>query len=140
MHTRPRRIQPQPRRRQRRQTIQHIKRINGKLLLVPADPARPSLVDALRLAGARIEGFFREHGVFLDVVADEEDGREGVGELQDAEGADEGGEVGDLRDGGGDDPGEDPVDGDWGGLVREGRGGGGGRTEGDPDELSHLFI
>jgi hypothetical protein len=132
MHTRPRRIQPQPRRRQRRQTIQHIKRINGKLLLVPADPARPSLVDALRLAGARIEGFFREHGVFLDVVADEEDGREGVGELQDAEGADEGGEVGDLRDGGGDDPGEDPVDGDWGGLVREGRGGGWGTNRGRP--------
>jgi hypothetical protein len=81
MHPRPTRIQPQPRRRQRRQTIQHIKRINGKFLLIPPNPARPSLINALRLAGARIEGFLGEHGVFLDVVADEEDGGEGVGEL-----------------------------------------------------------
>jgi hypothetical protein len=81
MHARPRRIQPQPRRRQRRQTIQHIKRINGKLLLIPPNPAGPTLIHALRLPRARIKGFFGEHSVFLDVVADEEDGGEGVGEL-----------------------------------------------------------
>lgn len=41
-------------------------------------------------------------------------GRERVGELEDADGGDDGGEAGEVGDGGGDDEGDGPVDGDEG--------------------------
>ena len=49
------------------------------------------------------------HRVFLDLEAEGEDGREGVCKLQDADCADEAGDVGKLRDGGADYPCESPV-------------------------------
>jgi len=56
----------------------------------------------------------RGHCISLDLEAEGEDGGEGVCELQDADGADEAGDVGELRDGGADDPGDGPVGGDEG--------------------------
>ncbi len=70
--------------------------------------------------GVLVEGFAGEHGALLDLEADFQERREGVGEVADAEGADEGGDVAEFGDGAGDDEGEGPVDGD----------------HGDPDEFS----
>lgn len=54
---------------------------------------------------------FGQHGALLDLEADLEERREGVGEVADAEGADERLEVAEVGDGGGDDEGERPVHG-----------------------------
>ena len=54
-------------------------------------------------------------GVEFDVVADGEPGREGVAELDDAEGGDDGDKAEEVGDGGGDDEGEGPVEGDYDG-------------------------
>lgn len=58
-----------------------------------------------------------------DFEAEHEERREGVCELQDADGCDERGKVRELRDGGGDDEGDAPVD----------------RDNGNPEELTPLL-
>jgi hypothetical protein len=62
----------------------------------------------------RIKDLAGHDGVVLHAVADAEERGKGVGELEDAGGADEGGQVADLRDRSCDDPGENPVDWDQG--------------------------
>lgn len=78
MHSRPRTIQSQPTNHKRTEAIDNIKSIKGKLLLVTSHPALESSIDAVGDAGAGIEAFFWEDGVFLAVIANEEDWREGV--------------------------------------------------------------
>ena len=63
-------------------------------------------------AGGRVEALVGAHGVLLDEVPERERGGEGVAELDDAEGGDDGDEAEEVRDGGGDDEGDGPVDGD----------------------------
>jgi hypothetical protein len=67
------------------------------------------MVLALDNSSGRIESLVGEHGITLSFEANHQNGWEGVGKLQDTQGSDECGEQGDLRDGGGDDKGEDPV-------------------------------
>lgn len=74
------------------------------------------------LARLCVKVLFGEHGGLLDHEADAQEGGEGVGEVADADGADEGAKVAEEGDGGGDDESEGPVDGD----------------EDDPDELAGL--
>lgn len=50
-----------------------------------------------------------DDGVALDAVGDVQDGREGVGELQDARCRDDGGEAGEIGNGGADDESDGPV-------------------------------
>lgn len=81
MHTNNGGINPQASRCERAQEEDDIKSIEEELLLVPAHPALEAVVDAFGLARARVEFFLGQHGVFLAVVADHEDGWESVGEL-----------------------------------------------------------
>ena len=62
-------------------------------------------------AGGGIEALVRAHGVLLDEVPQRERGREGVAELDDAEGSDDGDEAEEVGDRGRDDEGHGPVDG-----------------------------
>ena len=91
MHPDHARIDAQPRRRERRDAVHHVEGIQREVLLVPAHPARPAAVDAFGYAGARVEFLLRQHRVALHAVPDDEEGREGVRELENAGGADEGG-------------------------------------------------
>jgi hypothetical protein len=50
------------------------------------------------------------HGSLLDPVIGRKHGREGVGELQDTESGNDGGETGEVGDTGGQDEGDGPVD------------------------------
>jgi len=61
-----------------------------------------------------VKAFVWQHGAFLDLEADLQEGWEGVGEVANAKGADEGGDVAELGDGAGHDEGEGPVDGNHG--------------------------
>lgn len=62
------------------------------------------------LAGGGVESLAGLDGTLLDHEADVEHGRERVGELQNASGGDEAGQIADLWDGGGDEEGDAPVD------------------------------
>ena len=79
-------------------------------------------------AGGGVEALATPEGVLLDVEGEVEERGEGVGELEDAHGGDDGGEAGEVGDGGRDDEGGGPVDGDRGdpdpfaGFVGEGWG------------------
>ncbi len=95
------------------------------------EPSRPPLEAVIHIvirAGGRVKLLLGEHGVLLDLKPEGQDSREGIGELQDAEGTHETGDVGKLGDGGADDKGDCPVDGDQGypqpftGCGSEGRG------------------
>ena len=77
--------------RQRRKRVSKVKGVPPHLLLVATDPALHAAIHALGLACARIKLFLWEHGVFLDVVADQKEGWKCVGELEDAGCAYEGG-------------------------------------------------
>jgi hypothetical protein len=117
MHTRDRGPDSQTGRCQRAEAVEHVKSVDEELLFVASDPALQATVHTISDAGSGIKFFLREHGILLDVVADYEHGRKRVGELQDTSGANEGGEICDLRDGGCDYPCEGPVDWDCGGFV-----------------------
>ena len=104
LNTLPRPIHPQTRHRRRpkekhqiKQLIHHIPREE------PAFPAGEVAPCVALLVDLRVDAH---------LVAEEEEGREGVGELHDADCGDEGGDGLDLRDGGADDEGEGPVDDD----------------------------
>ena len=66
------------------------------------------------MAGGRVKALVGAHGVLLAHVCDGEDGREGVCEVEDAEGGDDGGEADEVGDAGADYEGDGPVDGDEG--------------------------
>lgn len=104
------------------QEIKDIKRGQEKRPLVPTPPALHPAVHTGELLVHLVELLFRQDGAFLDLEADLEERREGVGEVADAEGADEGADVAEFGDCSGHDEGEGPVDGD----------------HADPDELSSL--
>jgi len=89
---------------------------------VPSDPTLDAGIVSRGDTGVGIETLAWERGVDLASVADVQDGGEGVGEVQDQEGADETGDAVQVGDGGGDDEGDDPVDG----------------AEGVPEELALL--
>ena len=80
------------------------------------------------LAGGGIEALAGAEGVLFGVVGDVQPGREGVCELDDADGGYDSGEAGEGGDGGADYEGDRPVDGDDGhpeefaALLGEGRG------------------
>jgi len=105
-------ITTQPTNDQTPQKIQDIEATHPETLLISPPPPLPSIIESSVSAGFGIEGFFGEHGVLLDVEAEFQQGREGVGEVADAEGADEGGDVADVGDCRGDYVGDGPVDGD----------------------------
>lgn len=79
--------------------------------LEASDPPLETSINTVVGASRRVEGLLGDHGVLLDLEAEGQDRGEGVRELQDADGAYEAGDVGELRDGGADYPGECPVGG-----------------------------
>ena len=93
---------------------QHVENVEGLDVPLSSKPAlEPSEagIETRDPSRGRVEALAGLHGVLPDFETEHEEGREGVGELQDAGGGDEGGQVGELGDGGGDDEGDDPVDG-----------------------------
>ena len=74
-------------------------------------PATYAVVEARDLPRGGVEAFVGSYRVLVDSEAEGHDWRERVGELQDADGGDEGGELEEGRDRGCDDEGDGPVDG-----------------------------
>lgn len=111
MHTEHTGIDPQTSHTQARHEVNDVESVAEKLLLVATNPSSHAMVGSLGLSANRVKGLRVEHGVFLDVVCDHEDWRESERELQDESSSDEGGEDGDLRNRGGHDEGESPVEG-----------------------------
>jgi len=107
------------------ETTKEVDRVNDvdvPVNLESADPALETGIVAGSNASVGIEALAWQRGVDLASVADVEDGGEGVGEVEDQEGADEAGDAVEVGDGGGDDEGDDPVDG----------------AQGIPEELAFL--
>lgn len=75
------------------------------------------------LSGCDVKVLFRQHGSLLDHETDAKQGWEGVGEVADTDGTNEGTEVSKKRDGTSDDKGKSPVD----------------RNKNYPDEFASLF-
>ena len=97
--------------RQARNNVNRRRQTDSPALLEPTDPAAGTLIHPDRLAGVRVETLARQDGGFLDGVAEVEHSGEAVGEVDHEEGADEADDAADVRDGGGDEEGQDPVDG-----------------------------
>ena len=111
MHTKNTGIDSQTSHTQARHEVNDVESVAEKLLFVAANPPSHAMVRSLSLSADRVERLRVEHGVFLDVICDHEYWRESERELQDESSSDEGGEDGDLRDRGGHDEGESPVEG-----------------------------
>lgn len=79
----------------------------------PGPPPHPRIVPGDLLA-YRIESFALQHGVLLNLVAEHENRRERVRELQDTRCCNQSREVADLRSGSVNDEGETPINGDNG--------------------------
>jgi hypothetical protein len=103
-------IAAQPTHHQGPQKVKDIKTRQQPTLPIPPHPPPPSPILPDILLRLLIKPLRRQHGALLDLEADLEEGREGVGEVADAEGADEGADVAELGDGAGHDEGEGPVD------------------------------
>jgi hypothetical protein len=97
--------------RQPRNNINRRRQTDGPALLETPDPAAGALIHADRLAGVRVEALAGQDGGLLDGVAEVEHSGEAVGKVDHEEGADEADDAADVGDGGGDDEGQDPVDG-----------------------------
>lgn len=116
-------------RRQRAQTVDDIEHVQVPVTGHEA-PHHPLDARVLQgdLAGGRVEALAAAEGVLLDVEGEVQEGGEAVGELDDAEGGDEGDEAREVGDGGADDESDGPVYGDQGhpeelaALVGEGWG------------------
>jgi hypothetical protein len=61
--------------------------------------------------GVGVEALSWERSVDLASITDVQDGGEGIGEVEDQKGANETGDTVEIRDGGGNDESDDPVDG-----------------------------
>ena len=84
----------QPRRRQGPQQINDVPSIQVPILChePPHEPLHPAIVQR-DLSRSGIEPLAVAQGVLLDVEGDVQQGGEGVGELDDADGGDDGGEA-----------------------------------------------
>ena len=103
----------QPSRRQGTQEIQNVPHI--QIPIPRHEPPHQSLharVLQTDLARNGVVALAALQGVLLDVEGEVQEGREGVGELQDAGCRDDGREARESGDGGADDEGDGPVDGD----------------------------
>ena len=89
MHGYSRGIKSQSRCSKRSKTVQDIEGVDRPLLLVTSNLTLDTAVHALDFASDRVELFFGKHGVLLNVVTDNKHWRESIGELQDAQRADE---------------------------------------------------
>ena len=119
----------QPGRRERAQKVNNIPHI--QVPIPRHEPPHQSLharVLQTDLSRDGVVALAAAEGVLLDVEGEVQEWGEGVGELQDAGGGDDGREAGEGGDGGTDDEGDGPVDGDedhpeeFAVLVSEGRG------------------
>ena len=88
-----------------------IEEIEPQLLAETTRPPLHATIVTHHSSGNGIKTFARKHSVFLDEVAQHEKWWKGVGELQDASCSDEAGEIANLREGGGDNESDSPVDG-----------------------------
>ncbi len=105
----------QPARRQRAQKVNDVPHI--QIPVAGHEAAHHSLDAAVvqrDLPRDGVEALAAAQGVLLDVEGEVQPGGEGVGEVEDAGGGDDGGEAGEGGDGGADDEGDGPVDGDDG--------------------------
>lgn len=105
----------QPGRRQRAQKVDDVPNIQIPIPSheAPHHPLHARVLQA-DLPGDGVKTLAAAQGVLLDVEGEVEEGGEGVGELEDADGGDDGGETGKVGDGGADDESDGPVDWDQG--------------------------
>lgn len=87
-----------------------VPEVPEKLLLVSSNPSLNAVVLALDSSSGGVKCFVWKNRVTLGFEADHQDWWEGVRELQDTQGSDECRKQGDLRNSGGDDEGENPID------------------------------
>ena len=87
-----------------------VPEVPEKLLLVSSNPSLNAVVLALDNSSGWVKCLVWKNGITLGFEADHQDWWEGVRELQDTQGSDECREQGDLRNSGGDDEGENPID------------------------------
>lgn len=107
-----RRVSPHAADDQRPQRIQRQQHTRPPVLAtVPPDPPPHARVAALHLARVRVKRRLALHGLLLDDIAEAEQGREGVCELDEEHGGGQADESEEVGDGGGDDVGDAPVDG-----------------------------
>ena len=92
------------------QHVEEVERLDVPPSGKPALESSEARIQMCDPSGGRIETLAGLHGMLPDFEAKHEERREGVGELQDADGGDEGGQVRELRDRGGDNEGDDPID------------------------------
>jgi hypothetical protein len=103
------RINTQSSRTQRSKEIKEIKRIQMPFNHKPSHPSLHPRIDPIIRLRNGIKALFGRHGIFLDLEAEGEDGWEGICELQNADRANETGDVGELRDSSADYPSDNPV-------------------------------
>ena len=110
LHRRP---NAQSRRRQRPQKVKHVPNIQIPILRhkPPHQPLHTPILQR-NLPRCGIEPLAGAQGVLFDVEGDVQPGGETVRELDDADRGDDGGEARKVGDGGADDEGDSPVDGD----------------------------
>ena len=106
-----RRVDAQRSRGQRTEEVEEVEAVQCPLDLEASHPALEAAVDVVVLLGKGIEDLLRHHGVLLDLEAERQQRGEGVRELQDADGAHEAGDGGELGDGRAHDERDAPVDG-----------------------------
>ena len=103
----------QPGRRERAQKVDDVPHIQ---IPIPRHEASHQALHArvlqADLSGDGVVALTAEQGVLLDVEGEVQERREGVGELEDAGGGDDGCEAGESGDCGSDNEGDGPVDGD----------------------------
>lgn len=107
------RITAQPRQTQCPQKVHYIASVHPPPIRheTPQESLEATVAPPHRTRGG-VEPLLGAHGVPLAHVSDRQHGGEAVGELQDAEGGDNGAEADEIGDAGADDEGDDPVDGD----------------------------
>ena len=81
------------------------------VLLVSTNPSLPATVKSGRNAGVGIESLAGKLSIDLASETNVQDGREGVGEVEDEECADKAGDSVDVGNGSGDNEGDNPVEG-----------------------------
>lgn len=103
----------QSRRRQRPQEVHHVPDVQIPILRhePPHQPLHTPILQC-DLSGSGVEPLAGAQGVLFDVEGKVQPGGEGVCELDDADGGHDGGEAGEVGDGGAEDEGDGPVDGD----------------------------
>ena len=113
----------QSRRRQRPHKVNHVPNVQVPILRhePPHQPLHTPILQC-DLSRRGIEPLAGLQGVLFHVEGNVQPGRESVCELDDADRGHDGGEAGEVGDGGADDEGDGPVDGD----------------DGDPKELAHF--